>query len=88
MKLSFTSEGWEDFTFWFNNQRILKKIHSLTEDILRNGPLQGLGKPERLRHKGENIYSRRIDQGNRLVYEYDEHNGLLIILSAKGHYED
>ncbi len=88
MKLSFASEGWEDFTAWFSNQRVLKKINSLVEDILRHGPLYGTGKPERLKHKGENIYSRRIDEANRLVYEYDEDRGLLIIMSCKGHYED
>ena len=88
MKLAVTSEGWEEFTAWFNNQRVLKKVNSLIEDALRNGPHHGTGKPERLKHKGENMYSRRIDEANRLVYEYDESNGLLIIISCKGHYDD
>ena len=88
MKLSFTKLGWEQFTEWFTNQRILKKINSLIEDILRNGPLHGTGKPERLKYLGENIYSRRIDEANRLVYEYDEANGLLIVISCQGHYEE
>jgi toxin YoeB len=88
MNLSFTKLGWAHFTDWFTNQRILKKINALVEDILRNGPLQGTGKPERLKYLGDDIYSRRIDDANRLVYEYDEINGLLIIVSCKGHYEE
>lgn len=88
MKLSFSATGWNHFTEWFSNQRILKKINALIIDILRNGPLHGTGKPERLKHLGENIYSRRIDEANRLVYEYDEDNGLLTVIACKGHYED
>ena len=88
MNLSFTKEGWEHFTKWFTNQRVLKKINSLIAEILRNGPLEGTGKPERLKYLGEKIYSRRIDEANRLVYEYDDDNGLLIIISCKGHYEE
>jgi Txe/YoeB family toxin of Txe-Axe toxin-antitoxin module len=38
MNLSFTKLGWEHFTEWFTNQRILKKINALVEDILSYKP--------------------------------------------------
>lgn len=44
----------------------------------------GIGKPEHLRYEGG--YSRRIDEKNRLVYEFDA-QGYLYIKSCKGHYE-
>ncbi|MDR1111916.1 MAG: Txe/YoeB family addiction module toxin [Deltaproteobacteria bacterium] len=85
---AFSDDGWEHFTGWVQNQRILKKINYLVDDILRNGPLHGKGKPEQLKYYDVPTYSRRIDEENRLVYEYDENAGLLMILSCKGHYKD
>ena len=47
--------------------------------------LQGIGKPEPLKHRPG--YSRRIDEANRLVYDIDELQNI-VILSCRGHYED
>jgi len=55
------------------------------EDIKRNGAMQGIGKPEPLKHRPG--YSRRIDDFNRLVYDIDELQNIKII-SCRGHYED
>ena len=57
------------------------------EDIKRNGAMQGIGKPELLKHDKSGLYSRRIDEANRLVYSIDEAQDIRII-SCKGHYED
>ena len=86
--LTFDSRGWEDYLYWQKQDRkTLKKINSLLEDIKRNGALQGLGKPERLKNDKSGLYSRRIDDANRLVYDIDELQNIKII-SCKGHYED
>ena len=45
------------------------EINELIKSIQRDGPLEGIGKPEVLNGKG--CYSRRIDEKNRLVYNYD-----------------
>ncbi len=83
---TFTEKGWEHYTFWQNqDKKTIKKINSLIEDIRRNGAMQGIGKPEPLRHRPG--YSRRIDETNRLVYDIDELQNIKII-SCKGHYED
>lgn len=49
--------------------------------------MQGIGKPELLKHDKSGLYSRRIDEANRLVYSIDEAQDIRII-SCKGHYED
>lgn len=47
--------------------------------------MKGEGKPEKLKHKkGE--YSRRIDEENRLVYEFSAE--YITVKACRGHYED
>lgn len=84
--LTFTMQGFEDYIHWQTQDRkTLKEINSLLEDIQRNGVLEGIGKPEKLKSRPE--YSRRIDDCNRLVYELDELQNIKIV-SCRGHYED
>lgn len=86
--LTFDSGGWNDYLYWqTQDRRTLKKINSLLDDIKRNGLLQGIGKPELLKHNKSGLYSRRIDEANRLVYSIDELQNIRII-SCKGHYEE
>lgn len=83
---TFTQEGFQDYLYWQRqDKKTLKKINALLEDIKRNGAMQGIGKPEKLKNRPE--YSRRIDEANRLVYEIDELQNNKII-SCKGHYEE
>ena len=86
MKLLWEDRAWSDYLYWqTQDKKTLKKINTLLEDIRRNGALQGIGKPEKLKNRPE--YSRRIDDANRLVYEIDELQNIKII-ACKGHYED
>ena len=73
-------DAWDD-----QNRKTKKRIKALIKDIHRNGMAQGIGKPELLKNRG--VYSRRIDEKNRLVYTQDA-AGTLVILACKGHYED
>ncbi len=85
---SFTEKGWEQYVYWqTQDQKTLKKINRLIIDIKRNGALQGIGKPELLKHDKSGLYSRRIDESNRLIYGIDKLQNIRII-SCKGHYED
>ena len=68
-----------------NQAKILKKIRELLENILNN-PYKGIGKPEALKHHLSGLWSRRINQEHRLVYEIDEENNRIVIHSLKGHY--
>jgi toxin YoeB len=79
----FDPDAFKEYIGWQSEDRkTLKKINDLIIDIQRNGILKGLGKPEVLKHL--KVYSRRIDDSNRLVYDVDEKQNLRII-SCKGH---
>ncbi|WP_335942655.1 Txe/YoeB family addiction module toxin [Fusobacterium polymorphum] len=82
---SWTDVAWIEYQYWISqDKKIFKKINELIKDIERNSVLNGIGKPEALKHR--KAYSRRIDEKNRLIYEII--NGQLYILNCKGHYED
>ncbi len=66
---------------------LLKKIDILLAEIAEH-PHMGTGKPEQLRHKQGEYWSRRIDDKHRLVYEIVEQRLVVIIVSSLGHYTD
>lgn len=49
-------------------------------------PRTGIGKPEPLRNNLSGLWSRRITDRHRLVYEIDESRKAVYVLSAAGHY--
>lgn len=84
MRLVFTPNGWEDYTYWLSADRtVLKRINRLIEDVLRD-PFDGIGKPEQLRHALAGAWSRRIGEERRLVYLVDGDD--VVILQARYHY--
>jgi len=51
---TFTANGFKDYLYWqMQDKKTLKKINSLLEDIKRNGALNGIGKPEKLKNRPE-----------------------------------
>lgn len=87
MNILFTDTGWNQYTEWQGqDKKTVKRINQLLKSIDRDGTMQGIGKPELLKHDKSGLYSRRIDEANRLVYEMS--NNLIIVKSCKGHYED
>ncbi|MDY5807976.1 MAG: Txe/YoeB family addiction module toxin [Lachnospira sp.] len=86
MNIVFTPTAWEQYTEWQReDKKMVKRINELVKDIDRNGLLNGIGKPEPLKHR--KAFSRRITDEHRLVYNVDS-NQNLIIYSCKYHYED
>jgi toxin YoeB len=84
--LIFAPDAFRQYIDWqTEDKKTLKRINLLIRDIQRNGFMQGIGKPEALKH--QKAYSRHIDDDNRLIYAGDEKQNLKI-LSCKGHYED
>jgi toxin YoeB len=59
------------------------KIDELIEDIEKH-PFTGLGKPEPLKHKYSNYWSRRISDEHRIVYEVKPDK--ILVHSCRGHY--
>ncbi len=87
MNILFTDTGWNQYTDWQEqDKKIVKRINQLLKSIDRDGAMQGIGKPELLKHDKSGLYSRRIDEVNRLVYEMSGNQ--IIVKSCKGHYED
>ena len=66
-------------------QEDTEKINGLIKDIQRS-TFEGIGKPEPLKGNLSGMWSRRIDDTNRIVYY--EKNGIIYIVSCKGHYDD
>lgn len=86
MKKIWFDEAWEDYTYWqTQDKKTLKRINTLLKDIERDN-FDGIGKPEPLKGELSGFWSRRIDDVNRLVYRICD--GVLEILSCKGHYDD
>lgn len=80
-------EAWDDYVWWQSqDKRVLKRINALIKDIERNGPADGIGKPEPLRGDLSGKWSRRIDEKNRLVYEVRD--GMVLIGSCRLHYSE
>jgi len=67
LKLLWTDQGWDDYTYWQGaDLKILKRVNEVIRDARRN-PFQGIGKPEPLRGDLSGWWSRRIDDEHRLV---------------------
>lgn len=64
----------------------LSKIWELIQevDLYRERPLEGKGSPELLRHLDEQIYSRRSNAEDRLIYRVGETD--IQLISCRGHY--
>ena len=84
-RFSFEDDGWLHYLYWqMQDRKTLRRINQLLKSIERDGALNGLGKPERL--KNQDAYSRRIDDANRLIYQVSGDE--TFVLSCRGHYGD
>ncbi len=85
-QLSFKQKAWEDYLYWqTQDKKTLKRINQLIKDIQRN-PFDGLGKPEPLKNDLSGLWSRRIDDSNRLVYRVSDNT--IEIIQCRAHYSD
>jgi toxin YoeB len=64
-----------------------RKIFNFLEELEVN-PREGTGQTEKLKHQESDIWSRRINKKDRLIYEINEDVVTVIVLSALGHYKD
>ncbi len=80
----FLDDAWQDYLYWQKvDKKILKRINQLIKDIQRS-PVKGLGKPEPLKFDMSGLWSRRISQEHRLIYQVkDEY---VVIVQCQYHY--
>ncbi|MDR1798577.1 MAG: Txe/YoeB family addiction module toxin [Bifidobacteriaceae bacterium] len=84
MNLVFTAQGWEDYSHWAESDRaMLKRVNRLIQSATRT-PFVRLGKPEPLVGEYSGLWSRRITDVHRLVYEVAD--GAITIHQARYHY--
>jgi toxin YoeB len=90
MNFEFTSNAWEDFQYWLDNDPAnAQKIRDLLKDISRN-PFQGIGKPEPLRFDLKGFWCRRITGEHRVVYKIEGAKGKdqkCIVIQCRFHYD-
>jgi toxin YoeB len=85
VKLSITSSAIEDLEAWSaSNPKVLSRIIRLIAETTRT-PRTGTGKPERLKHLGGEVWSRRITDKDRLVYDIQPE--LIVIVACRFHYD-
>jgi toxin YoeB len=84
VKLSVAFGALEDLEAWSAaNPKTLSKIIKLIAETTRT-PRTGTGKPERLKHLGGEVWSRRITEKDRLVYNIQSD---VIIIACRFHYD-
>ncbi|OIP83935.1 MAG: hypothetical protein AUK44_03930 [Porphyromonadaceae bacterium CG2_30_38_12] len=85
MEIVYTSKGQADVQFWKKSgkKNVTDKITALLLSI-NESPYTGTGKPEPLKHNLSGLWSRRINQEHRLIYEVLPDK--IIIHSLRGHY--
>ena len=82
--LCWTDAAWDDYVYWQDQDRkTLKRINKLIDNVRRT-PFEGIGKPEALKENLSGLWSRRIDDTNRLVYAVDD--AAITVLSCRYHY--
>jgi toxin YoeB len=85
-EVRFTPDGWDAYVWWQSQDRkTLKRINTLIDAACRT-PFTGIGKPEPLVGNLAGLWSRRIDDMHRLVYEADEVS--VTVVACRFHYDD
>ena len=77
--IRFTDIGWNDYTNWADDRKVLTRINRMIEEADRDSGV-GIGKPERLSGNMAGCLFRRIDLEHRLVYKVID--GDLLALEA------
>jgi toxin YoeB len=73
---------------WFrkNDRSSYVKCFDVVREVMEN-PRVGTGKPERLKYFEKEVYSRRVNHKDRMIYTIYEGLKEIDITSFRGHYE-
>lgn len=86
MKKLWGDQAWEDYLYWQSqDKKVLRRLNLIIKDIERGG-YEGIGRPEPLKDNLEGLWSRRIDEVNRIVYRVEGDS--IEILQCRGHYHN
>ena len=75
----------EDLKYWKKSgqKHIQDKIIAIIKSV-QETPFEGIGKPEPFKHQWSGMWSRRINQEHRVIYEIKDNE--IHIFSLKDHY--
>lgn len=77
MRVTFSDRAWEDHLTWQMDRTVLKKLHRMISEASRD-PAFGIGKPERLAHNLSGLWSRRLTDEHRFVYQVVDGDHVLV----------
>lgn len=74
---------------WFkkNDRKSYLKCFDLLRSVIVT-PYEGIGRPEQLKYFEAVVYSRRVNQKDRMIYVIHEELQEVDVTSFKGHYGD
>jgi len=85
-KINILPKADDDLNYFRRNDRTsYVKCFDLVRDIAKN-PRVGMGKPERLRYFEKEVFSRRVNLEDRLIYTIYENLREIDISSFRSHY--
>jgi len=87
--IAVSDEAKKHLRLWHKSgdKAVIKRIDRIFEELAEH-PQTGIGKPERLKHQLSGLWSRKLDDKNRIVYDIQESEVAVYIVSARGHYKD
>ncbi len=88
MELKFTPDAKKDLEWWKQHGDVAskRKIQQLLTEMEEH-PRSGTGKPELLSGDLRGVWSRRINQEHRILYEIHDKVLVVLVLSMKYHYK-
>ena len=88
MELKFTPDAKKDLEWWkqHGDAASKRKIQQLLNEMEEH-PRTGTGKPELLSGDLSGVWSRRINQEHRILYEIHDKVLVVLVLSMKYHYK-
>ena len=85
--LIFEGTTWEAYEDLRKKDKILhKNLCKILKQLQRDDPTQGYGKPELLKYSLAGLWSRRISQKDRVIYNFTDSS--IHIFAIGGHYGD
>ncbi len=65
----------------------IKKVEEFIKELSEH-PRSGTGHPEHLKNYEGEVWSRKVNKKDRLVYEIYEDEIVVVVIQALGHYDD
>ncbi|MDO8994511.1 Txe/YoeB family addiction module toxin [Daejeonella sp.] len=86
--LEFTEQAIDDLRLLKRSEPLAyKKAQKLLSELMKH-PRTGTSKPEMKKYDLAGLFSRRISQKHRLVYQIRDETVTVIVITAAGHYHD